>query len=173
MRLVIVALVVVLCESNVGAQQPTGPVGPVVASGQNQTVASFGKVLKELLDRDADGELWDASTQPKRWELIETVEALSKQVQIPIGPVPPRPPNPPPPPPPPGTPVPAPIPPAPVPPKPPEKPVPTKDDFEEALEELQLILEQSARKDPNRKLSLEPARGLRTLVDQLRKISRP
>lgn len=141
MRLVIAALVAALCESVVGAesQRPVGPVSP--ADKGDRSAATYGKALEALLERDADERLWEASGEKQRRELFDSVYGVTEEVQRNVGRVPPRPPKPP------G----------------PSPKAPSKHDFEKALEGLRMVLEKSAKQDPDGQLQAKPARELQKL----------
>jgi hypothetical protein len=158
--LVAIAGAIFVCAvTSPGGQAPVSPVVPK----QPQTVETYEKTLGSLLKADADDKLWELLDAAKLRELLNTVEAVNQDIQaLPIGPVPPK-----------ATPKPpvsAVTPKPPVTPKPgPGDPKPTKEEFDDALEDLQETLQRTTKLNPQAKLPQKEDREIRRVLEMLTK----
>ena len=152
MRLAGAVSVILLCATtNVGGQEPVGPVTPKPTN----TVGSYERALDALLRDNAPDRLWENSDTAQRRQIVRDAENVQQNIQgLPVGPVVPKP-----------TPVtPKPRPKAPTPP-----PDPTKQEIKDVFKDLHETLQRTSKSDPKMNLPQREDQDLKRLLEALAK----
>ena len=129
--------------SNVAAQAPIGPVAPRI-----ETVQTAERALSDQLAKGTPGNLWDHADARDKQDLLNKVVKIKVEIQDVIGPVTPRP-----------KPTPAPTP----------KPDPKKEDWTNALTELQGVLKDKSKTSPDFQLPEATKVDFRALIQDFEK----